>query len=170
MTENKTPSPDELIARVTVCADADFLPPVIDFVGHTANRLGLEKAAAEHLDRAVEVVCRNVVEHAFGPGDDGRYDVLVLRRPGQVVVTVEDRGLPFDYARFQDGEDRTLPEMLHRSFADEIRFANLGRRGNRVELVKHLPHADVREHLPENEHREVLACLLTRRIMHRRRR
>jgi serine/threonine-protein kinase RsbW len=46
--------------------------------------------------------------------------------------------------------------MLHRSFADEIRFVNLGRRGNRVELVKHLPRADVREHLPEDEHREVL--------------
>jgi len=46
--------------------------------------------------------------------------------------------------------------MLHRSFVDEIRFLNLGRQGNRVELVKHLPHADVREHLPEDEHREVL--------------
>jgi GNAT superfamily N-acetyltransferase len=42
--------------------------------------------------------------------------------------------------------------MLHRSFADEIRFVNLGRRGNRVELVKRLPHADAREHLSENEH------------------
>lgn len=154
MTESETPPLEELIARVTISADADFLPPVIDFVGHTANRLGLDEAG--HLDRAVEVVCRNVVEHAFGPADDGRYDVLVLRRPGKVVVAVEDRGLPFDYARFQDGEDRTLPEMLHRSFADEVRFVNLGRLGNRVELVKHLPRADVREHLPEEEHREVL--------------
>jgi anti-sigma regulatory factor (Ser/Thr protein kinase) len=154
--QNETPSTGELIARVTVPANAGFLLAVIDFVRHVTHQLGLRGAAAEHLDRVVEAVCRNVVEHAFGPDDDGRYDVHVLRRPGKVVVAVEDRGLPFDYARFQDDEDRILPEMLHRSFADEIHFVNLGRGGNRVELVKHLPHADIREHLSEDEHREVL--------------
>jgi anti-sigma regulatory factor (Ser/Thr protein kinase) len=154
--QNETPSTEELIARVTVPANAGFLLAVIDFVQHVTYQLGLRGAAAEPLDQVVEAVCRNVVEHAFGPDDDGRYDVHVLRRPGKVVVAVEDRGLPFDYARFQDDEDRILPEMLHRSFADEIHFVNLGRGGNRVELVKHLPHADIREHLSEDEHREVL--------------
>ncbi len=100
------------------------------------------------------MVCRNVVEHAFEPGNDGRYDVLVLRRPGQVVVAVEDQGLPFDYEHFKDGDDPVLSEMVHRSFADEVRFVNLGRRGNRVELIKDLPHADVRDHLSEEEHHE----------------
>ncbi|MDQ3795813.1 MAG: ATP-binding protein [Actinomycetota bacterium] len=150
--EPGTPSKEELVARVTVVADAGFLAPVIDFVRRTTCRLGLEDHAAEHLDRAVETVCRNVIEGAFGPGEVGRYDVHVLRRPGQVVIAVEDQGLPFDYARLQEGADTVKPEMLHRSFADEIRFVNLGRRGNRVELVKHLPHPDVRESLSEDEH------------------
>jgi hypothetical protein len=35
---------------------------------------------------------------------------------------------------------------------DQVRFINLRCGGNRVELIKHLPHADVREHLPEAEH------------------
>jgi serine/threonine-protein kinase RsbW len=156
VTESVTPPHEEPVASVTVRADADFLPPVIDFVGRTVHQLGLRDAAVGHLDRAVEAVCRNVIEHAFGPDEDGSYAVHVLRRPGKVVVAVEDQGLPFDYARLRDGEDETLPEMLHRSFADEIRFVNLGRGGNRVELVKELPRADVREHLPEDEHREVL--------------
>lgn len=154
--ENEATSTEEAIARVTVSADAEFLPPVVDFVRQTAHRLGLQEESAEHLDLAVEVVCRNIIEHAFGPGEAGSYEVHVLRGPGQVVVAVEDRGLPFDYTRFQDGEDQTLPEMLHRSFADEVRFINLGRRGNRVELMKHLPHADVRDHLSEDEHRETV--------------
>ena len=145
---------EQLVVRVTVSADAGFLQPLVDFVRETVHRLGLPDAAADHLDRVVELVCRNVVEHAFEPGNDGRYDVLVLRRPGQVVVAVEDQGLPFDYECFTDGGDPVLSEMVHRSFADEVRFVNLGRRGNRVELVKNLPHADVRDHLPENEHRE----------------
>ena len=82
--------------------------------------------------------------------------MYVLRRPGQVVVAVEDQGLPGDYARFESGEDSTLRGMLHRSFADEARFINLGRGGNRVELIKNLPHADVREHLSEEEHCETV--------------
>lgn len=151
--KNETEGVEELVVRVTVSADLELLPPVVDFVGRTAQRLGLSGEDAKHLDRVVEVVCRNVVEHAFEPGNDGRYDVLVLRRPGQVVVAVEDQGLPFDYEYFEDG-DPVLSEMVHRSFADEVRFVNLGRRGNRVELIKGLPYADVRDHLSEQEHRE----------------
>ncbi|MCA1728897.1 MAG: ATP-binding protein [Actinobacteria bacterium] len=156
MTEKNEPSKiEEPVARVTISADAGFLPPLVDFVRETAHRLGLLDEAAEHLDRVVEVICRNVVEHAFEPGNDGRYDVLVLRRPGQVVVAVEDQGLPFDYECFKDG-DSVLSEMVHRSFANEVRFLNLGRGGNRVELIKDLPHADVRDHLSEDEHRETV--------------
>jgi GNAT superfamily N-acetyltransferase len=146
--------PEEQIARLTVAADAELLPPVADFVRQTVRRLGLTGEAAAHLQRSVDVVCRNVVENAFGPGDDGRYDVLVLRRPGQVVVAVEDLGLPGDYERFESGDDSALSEMLRHSFADELRFLNLGRGGNRVELSKDLPHADARDHASEDEHRE----------------
>jgi anti-sigma regulatory factor (Ser/Thr protein kinase) len=143
---------DKQVAAVTVLADAELLPAVVDFVKRTANQLGLRGKAAEHLGRVVETICRNVIDHVFGPDEEGRYDVYVFRQPGQVVIAIEDQGLPSDYVSLQDGSGTGLPDTLHRSFADEIRFVNLGRRGNRVELVKHLPHADVREHLSENEH------------------
>jgi serine/threonine-protein kinase RsbW len=152
MTEMKA-TPEESIARVTVSADTGFLPPLIDFVKQITHRLGL--GDAEQVDRAIELVCTNIIEHAFGPEEEGSFDVQVLRRPGLVVVAVEDRGLPFDYKRLQDGEDRTVLEILHGSF-DETRFINLGRLGNRVELLKHLPHTDVRDHLPEEEHRRTV--------------
>jgi anti-sigma regulatory factor (Ser/Thr protein kinase) len=144
------------IARVTVTTDAELLPTVVCFVRQVAHRIGLRNKAAEQLDESVEAVCRNVIEHAFGPDEEGQYDVLVFHRPAQVVIAVEDRGLPFDYARLTDGGDTALPEMLHRSFAEEVRFINLGRGGNRVELVKHLPHADVREQLSEDEHHQTV--------------
>src|SRR5215213_4415389 len=152
MTEMKE-TPEAPIARVTISADAGVLPPVIDFVEQMTRRLGL--GDAETVEQAVELVCLNVIEHAFGPEEDGSFDVQVLRRPGLVVVAVEDQGLPFDYSRLQGREDRTALEILHRSF-DETRFVNLGRRGNRVELLKHLPHTDVRDHLPEEEHRRTV--------------
>jgi hypothetical protein len=150
--DHGTPEPERPVARVTVTTGAELLPAVVDFVRQAARQLGLRDRGAEQLDRAVETVCRNVIEHAFDPDQEGQYDVEILRHPGRVVIAVEDRGLPFDYTRLRDGGDTALPEMLHYPFADEIRFINLGRGGNRVELIKHLPHADVREHFSVDEH------------------
>src|SRR5918994_478335 len=149
--------PERSVARVTVTTDAELLPVVVDFVRRVARQLWLRDRAAERLDHAVETVCRNVIEHAFEANEEGRYDVEVLRRPARIVIAVEDRGLPFDYAPLRDTENTALPEMLHHSFADEVRFINLGRGGNRVELIKHLPHGDVREELPEEVHHRVVA-------------
>jgi anti-sigma regulatory factor (Ser/Thr protein kinase) len=154
--EHATSNVDKSIAEVTVLADAELLPAVVDFVRRAAHQLGLREKAAEHLDRAVVAVCSNVIDRAFEPDEEGRYDVHVLSRPGQVIIAVEDQGLPFDYAPLQEGSDTALPDMLHRYFADEIRFVNLGYRGNRVELAKHLPHTDVREHLSEDEHHQTV--------------
>src|SRR5215216_2004890 len=150
--ESGTPKLEESVARVTVLADAGLLPAVVDFVRQAAHRLGLRHEDTKRLDRAVAVVCRNVIEHAFDPQEGGEYDVHVLRRPGQVVVAVEDRGLPFDYADLRYGEDSSLPEVLRGSFTDGMRFVNLGRGGNRVELIKDLPHPDIRE--DQEPHRE----------------
>ncbi len=146
---------EEFIASVTVSSDTRFLPPVVSFVRSAAHELGLKGEVAEHLDRAVEMVCRNVIEYAF-ESREGKYDIHVLRRPGRVVIAVEDRGIPFDYARLQSSGAMSLKEMLPRSFDDEIRFVNLGRHGNRVELIKRLPHTDIRDHVSEEEHHRVV--------------
>jgi anti-sigma regulatory factor (Ser/Thr protein kinase) len=157
MTDTRgTSKPEKTVASVTVLADAALLPAVVDFVSRTAHQLGLNDTDAEHLGWAVETVCRNVIDRAYEPEEEGRYDIYVLRRPTQVIIAVEDRGLPFDYAPLRGGSDTSLAGMLSQSFADEIRFVNLGRRGNRVELIKHLPHADVREHLSEDEHHQTV--------------
>ena len=156
--EGGTLQPERAVARVTVTTDEELLPVVVDFVRRVAHRLGLRNRAAERLDLAVETVCRNVVEHAFEAGEEGSYDVEVLRRPGRVVIAVEDRGLPFDYAPLRDAGTTALPETLRHSFADEVHYINLGRGGNRVELIKQLPHGDVREELPEEEHHRVVGA------------
>src|SRR3712207_4237757 len=132
MTDKRgTSNLEKTVASVTVLAEPGFLPAVVGFVRRTTHQLGLTDTDAEHLGRAAETVCRNVIDHAFEPDEEGRYDVYVLRRPGQVVVAVEDQGLPFDYVPLQEGSAAVLPGTLRRSFADETRFVNLGRRGNR---------------------------------------
>src|SRR3954453_7332026 len=154
--EQGTSKLDKPIATVSVLADAELLPAVVNFVRRAAHRVGMSDKTSEHLDRAVRTVCRNVIDHAFEPDEEGQYDVSVLRRPGQVVIAVEDQGLRFDYAPLQEGSDTALPEMRPRPLADEGRFLNLGRSGNRVKPVKPLSHPDVRDPLSEEEHRQTV--------------
>jgi anti-sigma regulatory factor (Ser/Thr protein kinase) len=150
--DDPTQQPETPVVRVSISTDAELLPAVLEFVHDVAHGLGLEVEQAGRLRDATEPVCKNVLENAFEPGDDGSYEVQVLRRPGQVVVAVEDMGLPFDYARLRDSGG---PDLLP---TGGVRFINLGRHGNRVELAEHLPHADVRDHLPEEEHHEAVSA------------
>jgi len=76
------------------------LLPAIPFFGRAAD--------VSDLERAVEEVCLNVVEHGFEPGQAASFDVALLRRPGHVVVAVEDRGLPYDFADLEAPEARDL--------------------------------------------------------------
>ena len=73
-------TPEEQVARVTVSAEAGFLQPVIEFVGRMTDRLGLVDAG--RMEAAVEMVCMNVIEHAFGPEEEGSLVVYVLRGAG----------------------------------------------------------------------------------------
>ena len=65
------------------------------------HRLGL--GDAEPVDRAVELVCLNVIEHAFGPEEEGFLRRGGPAQTGAVVVAIEDQGLPFDYNTCRTG-------------------------------------------------------------------
>src|SRR5262249_23677684 len=70
-------------------------------------------------------------------------DVVIARRPGQFVVSVEDQGLPFDWSALESatGAGPAGPSLT--AFADQVHFQCLGPRGNRVEIVKRLPFAHI---------------------------
>ena len=88
------------------------------------------------LERAVEEVCVNALEHGFEPGQAGSLDVSVLRRPAHIVAAVEDQGRPFDFAALEAGKGSGLAEPSLMAFADTVSFAGPGRRGDRVEIGK----------------------------------
>jgi len=142
---------EQQIARITVVAKVEFLPAVIGFVRDVSTKLGLAGRDVERLELVVEEACMNVIEHAFDPDEQGAFDVIILRKPGQVVVAVEDQGLPFDFRKFEAGQESGLGVMLMKAFADEIHFLNAGRRGKRVELIKNLPYKDVEAYISEEE-------------------
>jgi serine/threonine-protein kinase RsbW len=134
---------DRQLARITLAAERHYLAAVLAFLREAAGRLGLVTTDVSGLERAVEAVCLNVIEHAFEPGQGASFDVALLRRPGHVVVSVEDRGLPFDFARLEAEPDSDLAIPSLRGLAEGIRFLNLGTAGNRVEILKRLPYSAI---------------------------
>src|SRR6202795_1409563 len=130
---------EQQIARLTLLAEARYLPAALAVVREAAAAVGLAAADVTALDRAVEEVASNVIEHGFEPGQRATFDLVVLRRPGQLVVAIEDAGLPFDFSDLEVGQGSSLAAPSLAEFADEIRFSSLGARGNRVEIVKRLP-------------------------------
>ena len=126
------------VARLSLAASAEYLPAGIGFVRDMAGRIGLGRGEAEALGGAVERVAANVIQHAFDPGEDGSFDIVVRRRPGSIAVAVEDRGLPFDFRPLGDGPESVLGQLAQKGAVDSVHVSNLGVQGNRVELVKRL--------------------------------
>ena len=142
---------EQQIARITVAASLEFLPAVMSFVRETSLKIGLSASEGERLELVLEEACLNVIEHAFDPEEPGTYNVVILRRPGQIVISVEDRGLPFDFKTYEAKHESSLGIILMKAFADEVRFLNLGREGKRVELIKHLPYQDISAYVSADE-------------------
>jgi serine/threonine-protein kinase RsbW len=138
---------DRQIARINVAAARDYLGAVLAFLREAAGALGLPPPEMAGLARAVETVCRNVVERGFEPGAPASFDIALLRRPGHLVVVVEDRGLPFDFMSLEAEAGSGLPEASLRSLADAVHFHNLGARGNRVEILKRLPYPHIEAYI-----------------------
>src|SRR5215831_1428902 len=130
---------DRPIARVSVAADPEYLPAVLAFVREATTRLGLAQADVAALERIVFEVTNNVIAHGFPAGQAGTFDVVLARRPGQLVVAVEDQGLPFDWSALESATGAGPARPAVPGFVDQVFFQNLGPRGNRVEIIKRLP-------------------------------
>jgi len=126
--------PEQTLARLTVPANLASLSAVLGLVRDLASGQGLDARAVERLAFVAEEAAANVIAGAYPPGEPGSLDLIVTRRPHQLVVAVEDQGLPFDFRTFEK-EESSLTELLARSFGGTVRCCSLGRRGNRVELT-----------------------------------
>jgi anti-sigma regulatory factor (Ser/Thr protein kinase) len=93
---------------------------------------------------AVDEACTNIIEHAYGdaPGD---IHLGCRVAPGECVITIRDRGRPFDPESVPppdltcDLEDRRaggLGLYLMRKLMDEVRFSFDPDKGNQVVMIK----------------------------------
>ncbi|MEI6576011.1 MAG: ATP-binding protein [Bacteroidota bacterium] len=133
---------EQVLAKLTLTAREDYIVPALMLVKAIASKEGFTDKQLFHIETVTEEACLNVIQHAFEPGDEGSFDLIVTRQPGRIVIAIEDKGLPFDSTVLESGEQGGLGLRLMRGFADEVKFYSMGRNGKRVEMVKYLPRED----------------------------
>lgn len=115
-------------------------------VDAASRQLGLTADQASHLAVATGAVARAVYARCFDDLDDAAIDLTVLRSGHQVVVRIDDLGLPFNSAATDALDMDVITEALQGGWIDAITHESRGRDGNRTELVRHVdPGVDLRD-------------------------
>lgn len=134
-------SNEKILARLHLIAREDYIPAALLLVRSVVEKEGFTDKQLLHIEMITEEACLNVIQHAFEPGEEGRFDLILIRQPGCIVIAIEDQGLPFDHTELEKAQGG-LGMRLMRGLADEVKFYSMGKRGKRVELIKNLPRED----------------------------
>ncbi len=130
--------------ELTVDGRLENLDAIADFVIKAAQASGLSEQATFEVQMAVDEACTNVIEHGYGETKKGEVALRCELAEGDFVVTIHDRGQPFD------PEAIPLPDLecslaercegglgvyfIHQ-LMDEVRF-HFDAEGNELTLVK----------------------------------
>jgi hypothetical protein len=103
-----------------------------------AKDVGLDPEEGANLALAAGAVARAVYRLGFDDPEDAALDLSLARIGHQVVVRIDDRGLPFN----GDVEDADAADVIADAvgggWIDSISHESLGRDGNRTTLVRHV--------------------------------
>jgi anti-sigma regulatory factor (Ser/Thr protein kinase) len=136
------------VRRIERDACPEQLPALLEFIERACARADLPQDVASAVRLAAEEACLNVIRHGYRGVPAGPVAVGIAHDASRVVVTIEDRGAPFDPADVPPppldapAEDRPLGGLgwhLIRQVMDEVHHAHDARTGNRLTLVKHIP-------------------------------
>lgn len=125
-------------------ANLDVLASIAEFVEDVCVEVGIEADARFDIQLAVEEACCNVIEHACA-GLDCNLTLRLATDDGDLIVTVQDRGRPFDpdavpmpdlQAPLDERPIGGLGLHLMRQLMDEVRFSFSATEGNTLAMVK----------------------------------
>ena len=134
--------------RIERDARPEQLPALLEFIERACAGADLPDDVAFAVRLAAEEACTNVIRHGYRGVAPGPVAVGIARDASRVVVTIEDRGPPFDPADAPapaldaPAEERPLGGLgwhLIRQVMDEVHHAHDARTGNTLILVKRIP-------------------------------
>jgi anti-sigma regulatory factor (Ser/Thr protein kinase) len=133
----------EFKCSLTVSGTVADLPRVSEFVEDACEQSQVYPAARFDLQLAVEEACCNVIDHAYN-SNGGEFRLQFEARGPDIVITVQDRGRPFDPTLVPSPdmsiplEERPLGGLglhLMRQLMDDVQFT-FSDEGNTLKMVK----------------------------------
>jgi len=149
-------SHEEQIASLRILPEERYLSAIVDVVSDLANANGISKKDTKNLDKVLVEIFNNIVKYGFLNDTCKPIEISIFKRLHTFVISLEDKGLPFDYENLELGEDERYKSYLSKGYADQVNFYCLGTLGNRTEIVKNLPACDIRNEMNISEHHEHL--------------
>jgi anti-sigma regulatory factor (Ser/Thr protein kinase) len=129
--------------ELTVPGNIADLPAILAFVEQACEQAGVDPAMCFDLQLVAEEACSNVMEHAY-EGKGGQFSVMFETRDRDVVITLRDRGRPFDPGQVAEPDIRRplaerriggLGMHLMYQLMDSVRFS-FSDGGNTLVMVK----------------------------------
>jgi anti-sigma regulatory factor (Ser/Thr protein kinase) len=123
----------------------ESLESICDLVGQAAQAAGLDDDAVYAVQLAVNEACSNIIRYAYGGEGLGDITLTTQSRGGELVVTLQDHGAPFDPSGVPPPNlDPTKEEMYlehlglywMRSLMDEVNFEFSDEYGNTLTMIK----------------------------------
>jgi len=126
-------------------AEIRFLPPAVEFAKNffeTFPDIAADTQCLYNLQLAVSEALTNVMKHAYPPDLPGRVSLSLRREEDSVIITVTDKGLPFNPAQIPEPDlDNPQGHGLGMFFLREVMDSvTYGRSGltNTLTLTKKL--------------------------------
>jgi serine/threonine-protein kinase RsbW len=130
--------------RLKVPGRFDRLEQISKFVEQAGLEAGLDDTAICRCQLAVDEACTNIIEHAYEGEGRGNIEILCDSSPGELTITIEDQGKPFDpdsvpqpklHTNLDDMQVGGLGLYFMRQVMDAVEFS-YDRGSNKLVLVK----------------------------------
>jgi serine/threonine-protein kinase RsbW len=135
----------EGVIGIELVANKESLRDVLTFVQEGCARFGVVGSDCFDVRLAVEEVCTNIIDHGYAGREPGPLELSMSGGSDAVVITVADRGAPFDPDSAQQPDleaswhERVAGGVgLHlvRKVMDELHYASSPDGTNSLTLVK----------------------------------
>lgn len=146
-----------------VCNDLRFLPLILLSVREMAKLHGFADEDISRMELGTEEAVTNVIKHAFAPGSNQQFDIIITPEVLGLRIVIFDQGIPFDPEQMptfspddlvSSMTSKGLGVFLMKKFIDEVSFNNLGRKGHETVLFKYLDRQNVSSLLAEDERKK----------------
>ncbi len=140
------------IRELTVAAEESQLGRVRDFVVDACDEAAFSEREASNTKLAVDEACTNIIKHAYEGAEQGEILVRIEISPGDLQVSLHDKGKRFDFASVQDpdldeyvetGRKGGLGVFLINRLMDGVEY-HTDDSGNELVLSKHSQSAATR--------------------------